>query len=132
MRPAQSWAILSEAVVGAARGPGGVDFLDQIGEGLGLPLRAAQFFFGPHDEDLIEGFDSQAFQLFTFWLSSHLAVLLFEWAFHPHILQVPAIWHNYSQQQPRKEAFLSVVRKRCFDDKTAIQEETSRAKDRFR
>jgi hypothetical protein len=33
--------------------------------------------------------------LFMFWLSFHLAVLLFEWESRPHILQVPAIWHNH-------------------------------------
>ena len=70
--------------------------LDQVSEGLGLELRAAQPFLGPHDEDLIKGLDRQAIQLFTFWLSFHLAVLLFEWGSRPHMLQVPAIWHNYS------------------------------------
>ena len=58
--------------------PGEVDFLDQAGEGLGLELRAAQPFFDPHDEDLVESLDGQAVQLFTLWLSSHLAVLLFD------------------------------------------------------
>ena len=29
-------------------------------------------------------------------VSLDLAVLLFDWGFQPLILQVPAIWHNYS------------------------------------
>ena len=95
LRPAQSWAILAEAVARAAREPGEVDFLDQTSESLGLELGAAQPFFDPHDEDLVKSLGSQAIQSFTFWLSSHLAVLLFEWGSRPHILQVPAIWHNY-------------------------------------
>ena len=66
MRPAQSWAILGEAVVGAAREPGEVDCLDQIGGGLDLELGAAQPFFDLYDEDLVEGLDSQAMQLFAF------------------------------------------------------------------
>jgi len=59
--------------------PGEVDLLDQIGEGLGLELGATQPFLDPHDEDLVEGLDRQAMQLFTCWLSYHLALLLFEW-----------------------------------------------------
>ncbi len=57
LRPAQGWAILAEVVVGAAREPGGVDFLDQIGEGLGLELGAPQPFLDSHNEDLVEGLD---------------------------------------------------------------------------
>jgi hypothetical protein len=34
--------------------------------------------FPPHNEDLVEGLDGQAIQLFTFWLWYNLAVLLFD------------------------------------------------------
>ena len=39
------------------RKPGKADFLDQVGEGFGLELGAAQPFLGSHDEDLGEGLD---------------------------------------------------------------------------
>jgi len=67
--------------------PGEVDFLDQLGEGLGLELGAAQPFLGPHDEDLVQGLNSQAIQLFTFKVAYHLADLLLNWGSLPHILQ---------------------------------------------
>jgi len=86
LRPAQSWAILTEAVVRAAREPGEVDFLGQIGEGLGLEPGAAQPFFDLYDEGLVEGLDGQAVRLFTFCLSYHLAVLLFDCRVIPSIL----------------------------------------------
>jgi len=35
------------------RKPGTADFLDQVGEGFGLELGAAQPFLGSHDEDLV-------------------------------------------------------------------------------
>jgi len=38
----------------------------------------------------------QAIQLFTSSLSFHVAVLAFDQAFQPLILQAPATWHNYS------------------------------------
>jgi len=41
-----------------------------------LALGAVHPFFDPHDEDLVDGLDDQAIQLFTFRLSFHLAVLL--------------------------------------------------------
>ena len=39
------------------RKPGKADFLDQVGEGFGLELGAAQPFLGSHDEDPGEGLD---------------------------------------------------------------------------
>lgn len=76
--------------------PGEVDFFDQVSEGFGLELGATKPFFDSHDEYLIGGLNSQPIQLFKFRLSYHLAVLLFEWGFRPHMLLVPAIWHNCS------------------------------------
>ena len=49
--------------------------LDQVNEGLGLELGAAQPFLGPHDEDLVEGLDGQAIQLFTFRLVWRYSVM---------------------------------------------------------
>ena len=37
--------------------PGKVDFLNQVGEGLGFELGTAQSFLGPHDEDLVKSLD---------------------------------------------------------------------------
>jgi len=73
------------------REPGGVDFLDQVSDGLGLEEGAVEPLLGPHDEHLVEGPDSPAIQSFTFCLSFYLAVLLFDCGdFTPYILQVPA------------------------------------------
>jgi hypothetical protein len=78
------------------REPGEVDFFHQISEGLGLELGATEPFFDSHDEYLIEGLNSQPIQLFTFWLSFHMAVLLSDHGLIPLILLVPGIWHNCS------------------------------------
>jgi hypothetical protein len=42
---------------------------------------------------------ARAYQLFTFWLSFHMADLLSRRGLIPSILQVLATWHNYRQPQ---------------------------------
>jgi hypothetical protein len=73
------------------REPGEVDVLDRASESLGLELGAAEPFFDSHDEYLIEGLNSQTIQLFMFWLSFHMAVLLSDRGLIPLILAVPAV-----------------------------------------
>ena len=83
------------------RGPGEVDFFDQISESLSLELRKVQSALGSHGEHQVERLDSQAIHLFTILLSLRMADLLSEDTL-PSILQVPSIWYNHSWAQQSK------------------------------